>query len=70
MLCYEVRRTAKRNVDQTVSRADASLHPDRKRREDDGDKAEENVAAAHVGLVVLICCSMCVCEVEKIVKSG
>jgi len=48
----EVRLTAKGDVDQTVSRADASLDPDRERREDYGDEAEEDVAAAHFGLML------------------
>jgi len=61
----EVWLTAKRNVDQTVSRADASLYPNRKRREDDGHKAEEDVATAHYGLVVSVCCAACVYCVEK-----
>lgn len=42
-----VGHTAKRNVDQTVCRADSSLDPDSQRREEDGDEAEEDVAAAH-----------------------
>ena len=47
-----MRLTAECDVDQTVSRADASLYPDCKRWEDDGDKAEEYVAAAHIGLML------------------
>lgn len=62
--------TAKRNVDQAVNRADASLHPYCKRREDDGDKAEKDIAAAHAGLVLLICRAVCVRGVEKTVRSG
>ena len=65
---YEL--TAKRNVDQTVSRADASLHPYCERWEDDGDKAEKDIAAAHVGLVLLICRAVCVRGVEKTVRSS
>ena len=41
-------RTAEGNVDQTVGAADASLDPDGDGREEDGDEAEEDVAAAHV----------------------
>lgn len=69
MLFCEVWLTAKRNVDQTVSRADASLYPNRKRREEDGHKAEEDVTTAHVGLKVFVSCARCVFGVEKTVRS-
>lgn len=49
---WEVGKTAERDVDQAVGGADAALHPDRDRWEEDGDDAEEDVAAAHVGVDV------------------
>lgn len=45
------RRTAQSDVDKTVSAADAALYPNRKRREEDGDDAEEDIAAAHLDFV-------------------
>ena len=40
-------RTAESDVDERVGAADAALHPDSDGREENGDDAEENVAAAH-----------------------
>ena len=50
MLNDLVRRTAECDVDQTVSAADAPLHPYCEWWEDDGYNAKEDVAAAHVCL--------------------
>ena len=41
------RHTAKQNVDEAVSAADASLDPDRDGWEDDGEDAKADVASTH-----------------------
>ena len=65
---FRIWLTAERDVYETVSRANASLYPIRKRREEDGDKAEEDVAAAHFELIVLRCCARCSSSVEELVR--
>lgn len=47
----KIGKTAEREVDQTVGRADSALHPHGDGWEEDGDDAEEDVASAHVEVV-------------------
>jgi hypothetical protein len=46
---WDVAETAEGDVDQGVGGAEARFDPDRDRREEDGDKGEEDVGRAHFG---------------------
>lgn len=52
--------TAEGDVDQTVRRADAPLHPHGDGWEENGDEAEEDVAAAHGGRAVSLLSCVCI----------